>query len=101
METESIYSCIGRIEYAANHPEDYGGPEKALARIRELLDEADRASAAMEYLGVTISGSADEIAALAMAVQERRRQEVKLEVDGHRVSEAVNHVLDLPDLTAP
>lgn len=50
---------------------------------------------------VTISGAADEIAALVLAVQERRRQEVKLEVDGHRVSEAVNHVLDLPDLTAP
>ena len=42
METESIYSCIGRIEYAANHPEDYGGAEKALARIRELLDEAGK-----------------------------------------------------------
>ena len=42
METESIYECFGRIEYAANHPEDYGGPEKALARIRELLDEAGK-----------------------------------------------------------
>ena len=40
METESIYECIGRIYYAADHPDDYGGPEKALARIRELLDEA-------------------------------------------------------------
>ena len=50
---------------------------------------------------VTISGAADEIAALVLAVQGRRKQEIKLEVDGHRVSEAVNHRLDLPDLTAP
>ena len=48
MEPESIYACIGRIEYVANHPEAYGGPKKALARIRELLSEADRASADME-----------------------------------------------------
>ena len=101
MEQESIYACIGRIEYVANHPEAYGGSKKALARIRELLDEADRASAAMEHLGVTISGSADEIAALVLAVQGRRKQEVKLEVDGHRLSEAINQGLDLPDLTAP
>lgn len=50
---------------------------------------------------VTISGTADEIAALALSVQERRKQEIKLEVDGHRVSEAVNQGLNLPDLTAP
>lgn len=42
MDTKSIYECIGRIDYAANHPDDYGGPEKALARIRELLDEAGK-----------------------------------------------------------
>ena len=101
METESIYACIGRIEYVANHPEDYGGPKKALARIRELLSEADRASADMEALGITISGSADETAALVLAEQGRRKQEIKLEVNGHRVSEAVNRGLDLPDLTAP
>ncbi len=50
---------------------------------------------------VTISGTADEIAALVLAVQGRRKQEIKLEVDGHRVSEAVNQGLNLPDLTAP
>ena len=42
MEMESIYEIFGRIDYAANHPEYYGGPEKALARIRELLDEAGK-----------------------------------------------------------
>lgn len=54
-----------------------------------------------EGMEVTISGAAGEIAALVLAVQGRRKQEIKLEVDGHRVSEAVNHRLDLPDLTAP
>ena len=39
MKPESIYACIGRIEYVANHPEAYGGPEKALRRIAELLNE--------------------------------------------------------------
>ena len=48
MEPESIYECFGRIEYVAKHPEAYGGSKKALARIRELLDEAYRASADME-----------------------------------------------------
>lgn len=99
METESIYECIGRIEYVANHPEAYGGPKKALARIRALLSEADRASAAMECLGVTISGSADEIAALVLAVQGRREREIKLELDGHRLSEQVKKGLNLPDLS--
>lgn len=27
MDTESIYECFGRIEYVANHPEAYDGPE--------------------------------------------------------------------------
>ena len=39
MDTESIYECIGRVKYVANHPEDYGGPEKALKRITELVNE--------------------------------------------------------------
>lgn len=42
MDTESVYECFGRIEYVANHPEAYGGSKKALARIRELLDEAGK-----------------------------------------------------------
>ena len=50
---------------------------------------------------VTISATADEIAALVLAVQGRRKQEIKLEVDGRRVSEAVNQGLNLPGLTAP
>ena len=41
MDT-SIYECIGRVKYVANHPEAYGGSKKALARIRELLDEAGK-----------------------------------------------------------
>ena len=42
VDTESIYECIGRIYYVAYHPDDFGCPEKALARIRELLDEAGK-----------------------------------------------------------
>lgn len=49
MDTESIYECIGRIYYVANHPEGYGGPEKALARIRELVNKTARASAAVDF----------------------------------------------------
>ena len=50
---------------------------------------------------VTISGTADEIAALVLELQERRKQEIELVVDGHPLSDAVKRGLDLPDLTAP
>lgn len=52
-------------------------------------------------MDITISGTPEEIAVLVLAVQGRRKQEIKLEVDGHRVSEAVKRDLVFPDLTAP
>lgn len=50
---------------------------------------------------VTISGTADEIAAFVVGLQGRRKQEIELVVDGHPLSDAVKRGLDLPDLTAP
>lgn len=50
---------------------------------------------------VTISGTADEIAAFVVGLQGRRKQEIKLVVDGSKLSDAVKRGLDLPDLTAP
>lgn len=50
---------------------------------------------------LTIKGEAKEIAALVIPVQERRKQEIKLVVDGSELSDAIKRGLDLPDLTAP
>ena len=50
---------------------------------------------------LTIRGEAKEIAALVLELQERRKQEIKLVVDGSKLSDAVKRGLDLPDLTAP
>lgn len=50
---------------------------------------------------LTIKGEAKEIAALVLELQERRKQEIKLVVDGSKLSDAVKRGLDLPDLTAP
>ena len=54
-----------------------------------------------EGLELTIKGDAKEIAALVLELQERRKQEIKLVVDGSKFSDAVKRGLDLPDLTAP
>ena len=50
---------------------------------------------------LTIKGEAKEIAALVLELQERRKQEIKLVVDGSELSDAIKRGLDLPDLTAP
>ncbi len=50
---------------------------------------------------LTIKGEAKEIAALVLELQGRRKQEIKLVVDGSKLSDAVKRGLDLPDLTAP
>ena len=50
---------------------------------------------------LTIKGEAKEIAALVLELQERRKQEIKLVVDGSKLSDVLKRGLDLPDLTAP
>lgn len=50
---------------------------------------------------LTIKGEAKEIAAFVVGLQGRRKQEIKLVVDGSELSDAVKRGLDLPDLTAP
>lgn len=50
---------------------------------------------------LTIKGEAKEIAAFVVGLQGRRKQEIKLVVDGSKLSDAVKRGLDLPDLTAP
>ena len=50
---------------------------------------------------LTIKGETKEIAALVVGLQGRRKQEIKLVVDGSNLSDAVKRGLDLPDLTAP
>ena len=50
---------------------------------------------------LTIKGEAKGIAALVLELQERRKQEIKLVVDGSKLSDAGKRGLDLPDLTAP
>ena len=50
---------------------------------------------------LTIKGEEKEIAALVVGLQGRRKQEIKLVVDGSKFSDAVKRGLDLPDLTAP
>ena len=50
---------------------------------------------------LTIKGEAKEIAAFVVGLQWRRKQEIKLVVDGSMLSDAVKRGLDLPDLTAP
>ena len=54
-----------------------------------------------EGLEVTIKGEAKEIAALVVGLQGRRKQEIKVVVDGSELSDAVKRGLDLLDLTAP
>lgn len=41
MNRRTIYAeCIDRIDFIVDHPEAYGGAEKALARIAEILDQS-------------------------------------------------------------
>ena len=50
-------------------------------------------------MDITISGTAEEIAALVLAVEGQRKQEIKLELDGLRVADRVKRNITLPNLT--